>query len=147
VALSSSVVQPRNTLAFREYWSVFYVLLRHNLDLARTDESSDILVWDRLSGHVRSRKTLAFLAENAGWLSVEPLPGYAPELDPVEQAWAWIKNGPLARYCAPTLAALTDAAGRALETLRRRPELFTAFLRHAGLDWPRTPHQPIITTH
>jgi transposase len=95
-----------------------------------------ILVWDRLSGHVRSLKTRAFIAANAGWLSVEPLPGYAPELDPVEQVWAWIKNGPLAQYCAPTLAALTDAAGRALETLRRRPELFTAFLRHAGLAWP-----------
>ena len=95
-----------------------------------------ILVWDRLSGHVRSLKTRAFIAENASWLSVEPLPGYAPELDPVEQAWAWIKNGPLANYCAATLAELTDTAGQALEALRRRPDLFTAFLRHAGLAWP-----------
>lgn len=95
-----------------------------------------ILVWDRLSAHVRSRKTRDYLARNASWLSVEVLPGYAPELNPVEQAWAWIKNGPLAQLCAPDLAALTDAAGRALNTLRLRPELFPAFLRHAGLDWP-----------
>jgi putative transposase len=94
-----------------------------------------ILVWDRLSGHVRSLKTRAFLAANANWLSVEPLPGYAPELDPVEQCWAWIKNGPLANYCATTLAEMTDAAARALERLRQRPELLTPFLRHAGLDW------------
>jgi len=94
-----------------------------------------ILVWDRLSAHVRSRKTKAFLAANAGWLAVEPLPGYAPELNPVEQLWAWVKNGPLAQYCAPTLSALTDTADRTLASIRRRPELFTAFLHHAGLDW------------
>jgi putative transposase len=66
---------------------------------------------------------------------VQVLPGYAPELNPVEQAWAWIKNGPLAQLCAPDLAALTDAAARVLNTLRLRPELFPTFLRHAGLDW------------
>lgn len=95
-----------------------------------------ILVWDRLSGHVRSRKTKAFVAANSGWLQVEVLPGYAPELNPTEQVWAWIKNGPLAQLCAPTLAALTDAADRAINTLRLRPQLLPAFLRHAGLDWP-----------
>ena len=94
-----------------------------------------ILVWDRLSAHVNSRKTKAFLAANASWLTVQPLPGYAPELNPVEQAWAWIKNGPLANYCAPALADLTDAAGHALDQLRKRPELLTPFLRHTGLDW------------
>ena len=94
-----------------------------------------ILVCDRLSAHVTSRKTRAFLAANAAWLAVEPLPGYAPELNPVEQCWAWIKNGPPANYCAPTLADLTDAAGRALEKLRKQPELLTPFLRHSGLDW------------
>ena len=94
-----------------------------------------ILVWDRLSAHVRSRKTKAFLAENASWLTVEPLPGYAPELNPVEQCWAWAKNGPLAHFCAANLADLTDAAGRALDQLRKRPELLIPFLRHTGLDW------------
>jgi hypothetical protein len=66
---------------------------------------------------------------------VEPLPGYAPELNPVEQCWAWIKNGPLANYCAANLNDLTDAAGHALDRLRKRPELLAPFLRHTGLDW------------
>jgi DDE superfamily endonuclease len=96
-----------------------------------------ILVWDRLSAHVASRKkTRAFIAANASWLSVVPLPGHAPELNPVEQAWAWIKNGPLlANYCATALTDLTEAAGRALDRLRKHPELLTPFLRHTGLDW------------
>ncbi len=102
---------------------------------ARLGPGKVVPVWDRLSAHVTSRKTKAFLAENASWLTVEPLPGYAPELDPVEQAWAWIKNGPLANYCAATLAELTDAADRALDQLRKQPELLTPFLRHTGLDW------------
>lgn len=95
-----------------------------------------ILVWDRLAAHVRSLKTRAFIADNASWLTVEPLPGYAPELNPVEQCWAWAKNGPLANYCAANLADLTDAADRALDRLRKQPELLTPFLRHTGLDWP-----------
>jgi len=95
-----------------------------------------ILVWDRLSAHVRSLKTRAFIAANASWLTVEPLPGYAPELNPVEQCWAWVKNGPLAHYGAADLADLTDAAGCALDRLRKQPELLTPFLRHTGLDWP-----------
>lgn len=94
-----------------------------------------ILVWDRLPGHYTSRKTKQYIAQNAPWLTVQPLPGYAPELNPVEQAWAWVKNGPLAHYCAPTITELTDAAGRALDRLRKHPELLTPFLRHTGLDW------------
>jgi putative transposase len=101
----------------------------------RLEPGKVILVWDRLSGHVNSRKTKAFIAANASWLSVVPLPGYAPELNPVEQAWAWIKNGPLANFCAANLTDLTDAADRALDRLRKRPELLTPFLRHTGLDW------------
>jgi putative transposase len=102
---------------------------------ARLGPAKVILVWDRLSAHVTSRKTRAFLDANASWLTVEPLPGYAPELNPVEQAWAWIKNGPLANYCAANITELTGTAGRALERLRKQPELLTPFLRHTGLDW------------
>ena len=102
---------------------------------ARLGRRKVILVWDRLSAHVRSRKTKAYLAANTSWLTVEPLPGYAPELNPVEQCWAWIKNGPLANSCATNLGDLTDTAGRALEKLRKQPELLTPFLRHTGLDW------------
>jgi hypothetical protein len=41
----------------------------------------------------------------------------------------------LANYRAADLADLTDAAGRALDRRRKRPELLTPFLRHTGLDW------------
>jgi transposase len=103
-------------------------------DLHRALGGRVVLVWDQLPGHV-SRATRAYIEDNASWLHVQTLPGYAPELNPVEQCWAWVKNGPLAHYCAPTLTDLADAAGRALDRLRKRPELLTPFLRHTELDW------------
>lgn len=77
------------------------------------------------------------MAENASWLTVEPLPGYAPGLNPVEQAWVWVKNGPLSHHCDPTITELADATGRALDRLRKRPELLTPYLRHTGLAGPK----------
>ena len=42
-----------------------------------------LIVWDGLPGH-RSRATWEFIREQRGRLWVEFLPGYAPELNPVE---------------------------------------------------------------
>src|SRR5207245_6201303 len=54
-----------------------------------------ILVWDGLRGH-KSRAMRKYLAGARAWLTVEPLPGYAPELNPVEQIWGNIKGRELA---------------------------------------------------
>jgi len=94
-----------------------------------------LLVWDRLSAHATSRKTRAFLAANASWLQAELLPTAAPELNPVEQVWSWIKGGPLANLAPPDLEHLADAAGEALNQLGHRFPLLTAFLRHTELAW------------
>jgi DDE superfamily endonuclease len=45
------------------------------------------LLWDGLPSH-RSRVMQAFIASQRGWLVVERLPGYAPELNPVEGLWS-----------------------------------------------------------
>ena len=47
-----------------------------------------LIVWDRLSAH-RSRLTRDFIAGQGSRLWVEYLPGYAPELNPVEYIWAY----------------------------------------------------------
>ncbi|MBR7830648.1 transposase [Actinospica sp. MGRD01-02] len=81
------------------------------------------------------RNTKAFLAENTSWLHVELLPTAAPELNPVEQVWAWIKGGPLANLAPPDLDHLTDAADKALIELGHRFPLLTLLLRHTELAW------------
>ncbi len=44
------------------------------------------LVWDGLPAH-RSRMMRAWLGRQRSWLVVEPLPAYAPDLNPVEPLW------------------------------------------------------------
>jgi DDE superfamily endonuclease len=44
------------------------------------------LLWDGLPAH-RSRAMRAWLRRQRHWLVVEPLPGYAPDLNPVEALW------------------------------------------------------------
>jgi hypothetical protein len=48
------------------------------------------LVWDGLPAH-RSKVMGAWLRRQRSWLVVEPLPGYAPELNPVEPLWSSLK--------------------------------------------------------
>ena len=50
------------------------------------------LLWDGLPAH-RSHLMRAWLRRQRSWLVVEPLPGYAPELNPVEGLWASLKGG------------------------------------------------------
>ncbi|WP_328936889.1 transposase [Streptomyces tauricus] len=49
-----------------------------------------VLVWDGLSAHW-SRGMRAWVAEQ-DWLTLERLPAYAPELNPVEGLWSAIKT-------------------------------------------------------
>jgi transposase len=92
-----------------------------------------ILLWDGLPAH-RSRVVRAYLAHQYRWLTVEPLPGYAPELNPVELVFGNVKGSELANHCGPDLAVLAGALRSGLARVRRRPQLAFAFLRHTGLD-------------
>ncbi len=49
-----------------------------------------IVVWDRLNTH--TSKTMKTLVAGRDWLTVVLLPGYAPDLNPVEGLWAHIKR-------------------------------------------------------
>ena len=91
-----------------------------------------LLIWDGLSGHT-SRVMAAYLARQRAWLTVEQLPGYAPDLNPIEQVWGNVKTRELANVCAPNLAALRPPLRAGFARVRRQPRLAFAFLRHAGL--------------
>ena len=91
-----------------------------------------ILIWDGLPGH-KSALMRAYLARQRGWLTVEPLPGYAPELNPVEQVWGNLKGRELANVCARDLQALHAPLRAGCRRLRQHSTLPFSFLRHAGL--------------
>jgi len=64
-----------------------------------------ILIWDGLGAH-KSGRMRTYLAQQTHWLRVEPLPAYAPDLNPVEPLWGNVKSQEMANVCAPDLSAL-----------------------------------------
>ena len=76
----------------------------------------------------------AWLGRQRSWLVVEPLPGYAPELNPVEALWSSLKGVELANLAADTLEEVTAAAERGIQRIRATHWLPFSFLRHCGLS-------------
>jgi hypothetical protein len=93
-----------------------------------------ILVWDGLPAH-RSRVMTDYLHSQSRWLTVERLPGYAPELNPVEYVWGNVKGQELANLCAENLGHATAAFSSGMARVRQSPHLCFAFLRNAGLSF------------
>ena len=91
------------------------------------------LLWDGLPAH-RSHAMRAWLRRQRSWLVVEPLPAYAPELNPVEPLWASLKGVELANLAGDTLEEVTAAAERGIQRLRGTPHLAYSFLRYCGLS-------------
>lgn len=90
-----------------------------------------ILVWDRLLAH-RSVLVHQWLG---GRPSLQPafLPPYAPELNPVETFFAYLKTHPLANLACLHLDDLHRHAHHHSRRLQRRPDLLRAFVQHGAL--------------
>lgn len=89
-----------------------------------------ILICDHASIHT-SEETLRFLFAHPEIL-VEPLPKYAPELNPEEYCHGAVK----ARFANATPADMRDMRqllGQGFSRLRRRPDLLLGFIHAAGL--------------
>ncbi len=90
-----------------------------------------ILIWDGLPAH-KSRRMKQYLESQHGWLAVEMLPGYSPDLNPVEALWGNIKGQELANRCVEGLGEAEEAVGKGMKRVRHS-ELPFSFIRHAGL--------------
>jgi len=96
-----------------------------------------IVIWDNLNTH-RSRKMRQFTEAHADWLTVVHLPGYAPDLNAVEGAWASMKSG-LGNHAATTLDELEAIVRSRLRAIQRRPALIDALLGQTGLTLDTRP--------
>ncbi|KJJ85337.1 DDE family endonuclease [Candidatus Omnitrophus magneticus] len=90
-----------------------------------------ILVWDSLPAH-RSKKIEAFIKIQK-WLTVEYLPAYAPDINPIENAWSNLKGQELANRCENDLTELKNISKKGLRRIQFKKELLNGFLHHAGL--------------
>jgi transposase len=91
-----------------------------------------ILLWDGLPAH-RSAPVRRMLQEQQAWLQVEPLPAYAPELNPVEPFWDYLDDTVLANTPVEDLDRLRRRVHRGLARVRHRPAVGRGFLKYTGL--------------
>ncbi len=89
-----------------------------------------LVVWDRLAGH-RAHVVTTYLHHRR--CDVALLPPYAPELNPVEILWAYLKSNPLANFAALNTPHLVRVATRHVHQLERRPKLLRSFFAASPL--------------
>jgi len=89
-----------------------------------------VLVWDSFQAHKGELIKQCVLPRSA---HLEYLPPYAPELNPVEYLWAYLKTNPLANDPAFDLHTLAHRARRAAHSVQRRQGLLRSFFRHTKL--------------
>jgi hypothetical protein len=92
-----------------------------------------VLLWDGLPAH-RSHAMHAWLRRQRSWLVVEPLPAYAPDLNPVEPLWASLKGVELANLAGDTVAEVADQAPCGIQRVCDSDSLVMGFPAHTGLS-------------
>ena len=90
-----------------------------------------ILVWDFLQAH-RCKQVQEYL-QRTRRITACHLPPYAPELNPVEYAWCYLKMNPLANVALPDVHALRKLACRRSRSLSRRKKLLRSFIAQSPL--------------
>lgn len=138
-AISCLTVSPR-----ARRLNFYFELLEDNVN-AKADDIVDFLrqlrtqlrgpltiIWDGSNLHSRSRKVRAYLACHPE-ITVETLPGYAPELNPDEGVWGWTKYGRLANLAAANTDQLRDRIIDEFVTLKDNRQLLNSFIQETGL--------------
>lgn len=92
-----------------------------------------LIVWDGLRAHW-SKEVKAHLETFKGSVRLEQLPAYAPELNPIEYLWGYIKGNDLANVCAKDLVELNAAARKAIIRTRKIKSHLRAFWLQSELD-------------
>jgi hypothetical protein len=92
-----------------------------------------VLVWDGLPAH-KSKEMKTYLHSQRSWLTVDSLPGYAPDLNPVEMLWGSIKGQELANRCGEDLDEIDQAVRGGMARVRSS-KLPLSFLKHVGLSF------------
>jgi len=104
--------------------------LRH---LRRHIRGKALLLWDGAPIH-RSRVVKEYLSNGAAqWLQLERLPAYAPELNPDEGVWGYLKMVELKNLCCRDLPQLGKELRKAKERLRHKTEVLRGCCHRPGL--------------
>ena len=99
--------------------------------LTRQLKQPVILVWDRSLPHrakkvqsmIRSRRIHSFF-----------LPPYAPELNPVENVWSYLKINPIANLTAFDVESLAETTRTHGRSIQKKKNLLRSFVKHSPLS-------------
>lgn len=107
-------------------------LVRYLRELHRQLRRPLLIVMDRLNVHRAAVRQLR--KAGAGWLDVEWLPSYAPDLNPVEAIWSHAKYSTLANFVPDDVEHLRDAVIEAVGDLEWDQRLKESFFQTAELS-------------
>lgn len=106
--------------------------------LRRVADTRLLVIWDGSPIHRRA-EVQEFLTGTRGQVRVEPLPGYAPDLNPWDQGgWHHLKNVEMRNLVCRDLEELHEQFHLAVGRLRQKPHLARSFFAHAGLTLGKT---------
>lgn len=94
-----------------------------------------IVIWDRLVAH-RSKIVNSWLAKQSR-IETEFFPPYAPELNPVEYLWSYLKMNGLANFAARDIDHLYCEAKGSLCRIRKNKNLLDSFIKHSSANFFR----------
>jgi transposase len=89
-----------------------------------------VLVWDNLNTHVSTR--MRALIASRDWLTVVRLPAYAPDLNPTEGLWSWMKRG-ITNIAVHGVDHLADLVKHRLRACQSQTDLIAGFLAQTGM--------------
>lgn len=93
-----------------------------------------LVIWDGAPIH-RGHAVTEFLATPAGQrIQIEPLPGYAPEANPDEGIWNYLKRVELRNVCFRSLQRLRVGLRRAVARLRHKRTIIHSCFQLAGYN-------------
>jgi putative transposase len=90
-----------------------------------------VLLWDRFRPH-KAKKMGRFLRQHPA-IHPEFFPPYAPELNPAERPWAYLKMNPLANWAAPEVTELARRTRQHARAIQRTEPLLRSFVTHGPL--------------
>ena len=109
---------------------------RHSIEflvhLGRLAGDRLLEIWDGSPIHRRA-EVKEFVAEAGDKIHLEPLPPYAPDLNPVEWLWRHLKEVEMRNPTCLDLEQSHLELHLALGRVRRKPRLFRSFFEGAGL--------------
>jgi len=90
-----------------------------------------LVVWEGAPIH-RSKVVKEYLqGDGKGWVHLGQFPAYAPEMNPEEGIWRYLKHVELSNMCCATVHALRYELRCATRRLRHKPDIIRGCFRLA----------------